>query len=217
MRRKYLWNFEAGLHARGSDGRWQAQVAAFYMRRLDQQVSASFQLDPTDPNTFAFVTANAARGENYGLEGQLRWQPLAHWEVAAGLALLQAQYVSFQFGGLDLDGREQASAPEYQYSLGVTFSPLQHWYARVDLQGQRRFLLRHQQRSARACIQSRECAHRLQRRALARQPLGPQPLRRGPPHTRGFFFANDPLDFTPRRFVAAGEPRHYGVTLGYSY
>ena len=34
----------------------------FYSDREDQQVLISTQVDPTDPNTFSFLTQNAAEG-----------------------------------------------------------------------------------------------------------------------------------------------------------
>ena len=46
----------------------------FYSDREDQQVLISTQVDPTDPNTFSFLTQNAAEGINYGLEINLDMQ-----------------------------------------------------------------------------------------------------------------------------------------------
>ena len=40
----------------------------FYSDREDQQVLISTQSDPSDPNTFSFLTQNAAEGINNGLE-----------------------------------------------------------------------------------------------------------------------------------------------------
>ena len=40
----------------------------FHSDREDQQVLISTQVDPTDPNTFTFITQNAAEGINKGLE-----------------------------------------------------------------------------------------------------------------------------------------------------
>jgi hypothetical protein len=34
------------------------------------------QLEPGNPLSFVLFTDNAARGENYGLEATLRWQPM---------------------------------------------------------------------------------------------------------------------------------------------
>jgi iron complex outermembrane receptor protein len=34
---------------------------------------------------------------------------------------------------------------------------------------------------------------------------------------RGFWFGNEPPDFAPTRYVQAGDPRHFGVTLAYEF
>jgi outer membrane receptor protein involved in Fe transport len=34
---------------------------------------------------------------------------------------------------------------------------------------------------------------------------------------RGFYFGLEPPDFTPTRYVQAGDPRHAGVTLTYTF
>jgi hypothetical protein len=34
---------------------------------------------------------------------------------------------------------------------------------------------------------------------------------------RGFFFGNEPPDFTPTRYAQAGDPRHAGVTVTYTF
>ena len=34
---------------------------------------------------------------------------------------------------------------------------------------------------------------------------------------RGFFFGDEPPDFTPKRYVQTGDPRQVGVTLNYSF
>ena len=44
------------------------RLNAFYSDREDQQVLISTQVDPNDPNTFVYLTQNAAEGLNYGLE-----------------------------------------------------------------------------------------------------------------------------------------------------
>ncbi|HEY8535433.1 MAG TPA: TonB-dependent receptor, partial [Vicinamibacterales bacterium] len=49
---EYLWNLETGLKSSSGDGRLDSQVALFYMRRTDQQVHTSVQLDPGDPLSF---------------------------------------------------------------------------------------------------------------------------------------------------------------------
>ena len=65
---EYLWNYELGINRQFPNSNTRVDAVIFYSDRKDQQVMASTQMDPNDPNTFTFLTQNAASGENYGLE-----------------------------------------------------------------------------------------------------------------------------------------------------
>ena len=92
------------------------------MRREDQQVQTGEQLVPGDPLTFVLYTDNAARGENYGLEATLQLAAgRPRWLLDLRAALLETRYIDYEFGDRNLDGREQAHAPQYQYDLGVEY------------------------------------------------------------------------------------------------
>jgi hypothetical protein len=136
---EFLWNAEAGVRAASIDARLQAQLAVFHMWREDQQVATSFQLDPGDPLSYVFYTDNAARGRNYGVEASASWQPLPALTIGATLGLLQTEYIGYQYGDRDLDGREQAHAPSYQYSLSAQWGGDDGWSARADLNGSDEF------------------------------------------------------------------------------
>ena len=66
-------------------------------------------------------TDNAAQGENYGLEATLRWRPTTQLLLDLRAALLETRYIDYQFNDRNLDGREQAHAPQYQFDLGVEY------------------------------------------------------------------------------------------------
>ena len=55
--------------------------------------------------------------------------------LGATLGLLQSEYVGYRYGERDLDGREQAHAPGYQYSVSVQWGGGEGWMARADLNG----------------------------------------------------------------------------------
>ena len=64
---EFLWNYEVGLKSLWADNAVSTNVAFFYSKREDQQVSTSFQDDPADPSSFTFFNDNAAKGRNFGL------------------------------------------------------------------------------------------------------------------------------------------------------
>ncbi|MCC5861843.1 MAG: TonB-dependent receptor [Gammaproteobacteria bacterium] len=210
---EYLWNIESGLRGRFLDGRLATNLSVFYMLRRDQQVSTSFQLDPTDPLTFIFFTDNAARGYNLGAEVDVTWQFTRDFALFATLGLLESKYREFPGGPVD---REQAHAPSYQYAAGLDWRHPRGWFARLEVTGRDAFYFSdsHDQRSrAYDLVNARlgwENA-RWQVSAWGRN-LGNQTYA-----VRGFFFGNEPPDFADTLYIRRGDPRHVGVTLRYGF
>lgn len=239
FRPEYLWNVELGHKQRSVDGHWRWQADVFYMRRVDQQVSSSVQTDPTDPLTYEFYTANAARGENYGLEAEGAWQVDPHWRIGASLGLLGSRYIDFAYNvirydaafnprveGRDLSGRAQEYAAPWQGSVSLDYerpavfaSPAGgsvKWQLHLDAARSAGyyFSASHDQRAA---------------------PHGTLNLRVGlaGPHweaslwarnlldqdgaLHGFYFGNEPPDFPDRLYLQRGDPGQLGVTLRYRF
>lgn len=211
-----LNNLEVGLRAANESGSLTTDVALFYMRRRDQQVPTGVQLVAGDPLTFVQYTDNAAGGENYGLEGTLRWR-LASLLVDARLALLETRYLDYAIEdiGLDLSGREQAHAPQYQFDLGLEYRR-SRFFARVDFAGVDDFYFddSHDERAPsrvltnmKAGLSGKHWRAEVWVRNLFDEYYS----------QRGFWFGNEPPDFTPRRYVQAGDPRHFGLTVSRSF
>ncbi len=209
-----LHNFEVGW--RGESGPLAGDVALFYMRRENQQVPITEQLDPDDPLSFVLYTANSARGENYGLEATLRWQ--LHESLLLDLrgALLETKYIGYQFGDRDLDGREQAHAPQYQYDFGVEYRQPRGFFARIDLAGVDDFYFdaSHDERAPsrvlthlKAGVSGKRWRAEVWVRNLFDRYYA----------QRGFRFGLVPPDFPATRYVQAGDPRHMGVTVSYEF
>ena len=190
--------------------RW--QVALFAMRRSDQQVSTSVQLDPGDPLSFIYLTDNAARGENNGAEIALQWQPSSAWRVDASLGLLRARFLAYRRDSADLAGREQAHAPSWQYSFGVERRFDAGWFARIDAQGTDRFYFSesHEQVSDPYTLLHLRAGWR---RDAWQASLWVRNLFDTRYAQRGFFFGNEPPDFPNRLYVQRGDPRQWGVTV----
>jgi outer membrane receptor protein involved in Fe transport len=209
---EYLWNAEAGLRFATSDARVRGEFALFHMWREDQQVATSFQLVPGDPLSYVFYTDNAARGRNYGLEASLAWQPTDELSLGATLGLLHSEYLGYQYGVRDLDGREQSHAPEYQYSLSAQWGGDVGWMARADLSGVDAFYFdaSHDQRSDAYVLLNLRAGY-------ARGPWSVQAWVRNATDTdyavRGFYFGLEPPDFAARLYTQAGDGRMAGLTL----
>ncbi|HEV8444968.1 MAG TPA: TonB-dependent receptor [Steroidobacteraceae bacterium] len=211
-----LHNFEVGLRSRSADERLAGDVAVFYMRRYHQQVPTGAQLEPGNPLSFVLFTDNADGGENYGLEGTLRWFATPQLLLDLRGAILETQYFNYPFNDRNLDGREQAAAPQYQYDLGVEYREARGLYARVDFAGQDDFYF--------DTSNDEKAPARMLANLKAgfsgehwRAEVWVQNLFDRYYSQRGFFFANEPPDFIPKRYVQAGDPRHAGVSVTYTF
>jgi outer membrane receptor protein involved in Fe transport len=209
---EYLWNAESGLRFSNVDANLQGDLALFFMWREDQQVATSFQLDPGDPLSYVFYTDNAAKGRNFGLEATLAWQPVERLSLGATLGLLHTEYVGYRYGERDLDGREQAHAPGYQYSLSAQWGSGDGWIARADLNGVDAFYFdtSHDQRSQPYTLLNLKAGY-------AHGPWSVEAWVRNVMNenfaVRGFYFGLEPPDFANKLYLQRGDGRLAGVTL----
>jgi outer membrane receptor protein involved in Fe transport len=213
---EFLWNAELGLKGGWAEGRVTGDIALFYSRRQDQQVSTSFQSDPADPLTFVYFTDNAARGVNSGLETSWRWAVDERWDLGATLGLLRTRYIGYQFGARNLDGREQAHAPEYEYSLSLAYRHPRGWLARADLAGKDDFYFdaSNDQRSRACTLLNLRFGYATERWSAS---LWGRNVFNRRYAVRGFFFGDEPPDFPEKLYLRLGDPRQWGVTVDYSF
>ena len=210
-----LHNLELGFRATTDDARLNYDLALFYMRRHDQQVPTGVQLIAGDPLTYVQYTDNAAGGENYGFEGSLSWRASSSLLVDLRAALLESRYIDYVMEGRNLDGREQAHAPQYQFDLGLEYQG-RGFFIRADFAGQDDFYFddSHDERAGarvltnlKAGVSGKHWRAEVWVRNLFDEYYS----------QRGFWFANEPPDFSPKRYVQAGDPRHLGVTVTYEF
>ena len=90
----------------------------FYSDRKDQQVLISTQVDPTDPNTFSFLTQNAAEGTNKGLELDFNLELTESFDFFSRFGILKTEINNWK-SRPDLEGRAQAHAPKRSYAYGL--------------------------------------------------------------------------------------------------
>jgi iron complex outermembrane receptor protein len=119
--------------------------------------------------------------------------------------------------GDSLNGREQAHAPDYQFTLGSEISFTSSLSMNINVQGRDAFYFSdsHSVRSEEYALlnaslryQSGNLSLNLWGRNLADEDY----------LVRGFFFGNDPRDdYTAKGYTQLGEPRVYGLTLDLSF
>jgi len=211
---EFLWSLEYGLRSSFAGGLIDSRTSLFYMRRKDQQVSSSVQSDPEDPLTFVLLTDNAARGDNMGLESELAWNPVPGLRFEATLGLLNARFLDYTLDGRSLDKRDSAHAPNYQFGFAANWRSPSGWFARAAFHAVDAFYFS-------ASHDERADAHQLVNLLLgyesvrwsatlyARNALNERYA------VRGFFFANEPPDWEPRRYIQNGDPRQIGLRVSF--
>jgi iron complex outermembrane recepter protein len=210
-----LTSVEAGWRARSASGRLLADIGVFAARRRAQQIKIPLQLTLGDPSSFLFVTTNAELGEHHGLEATLRFNASERVTLSAAVGRLETDIVEFSRFP-ELQGRAQAHAPAYTYSVGAEVRAPGGWWGRLDVSGMGAFYFdySHDQRSQ---------PYRLANLSLGREwhalgvKLWVRNLLDERYAVRGFFFGNEPPDFPPALYTRLGDPRHYGVTFDYRW
>jgi len=209
-----LWNLELGWRGELAGERLYYQADVYAMRREHMQVYNSNQLNLNNPLTYVFFTANAAHGENLGIESQLHWRPLPHWQFDGSLALQRTRFLSFDLSGEALQGRAQAFAPAYQLALAANWQSAQGVFARFDLSAQDRFYFStsHDQQAAARLL----CNLRVgTRRGAWSASVWARNLFDRRYAVQGFYFGDEPPDFPVKLYLQNGDPRQLGVTLSY--
>jgi iron complex outermembrane recepter protein len=212
---EYLWNLESGLHLRDPSNTVSADLAVFYMWRVDEQVSSSYQLDPGDPLSYVFYTSNAANGRNYGLEASLAWRVRPSLLLDATLGLLGSEYLDYAYGDRNLDGREQASSPPYQYSLSAEWGESHGWMARADVTGCASFYFdtSNDQKSKPYMLVNLKAGYAADHwtvHAWVRNVFNEDYA------VRGFYFGLEPPDYADKLYTQRGDPQLAGVTFTWS-
>jgi len=213
---EFLHSLEIGLRASNADDSLSGDAALFYMRRQNQQVPTGEQLDPKNPLSFVLYTDNAARGENYGVEGTLRWQLVPAFLLDLRGAILETRYLGYEFGERNLDGREQAHAPQYQFDVGMEYRGATGFFARVDFAGLDDFYFdaSHDERAPSRVLTHLKAGfsgNHWRAEVWVRNVFDRYYSQ------RGFRFGNEPPDFIPTRYVQAGDPRQAGLTVAYTF
>jgi iron complex outermembrane receptor protein len=221
-----MWNFEAGFKGRWLDDRLQTQVAAFYQKRDDIQIKQSLVQSRDDSNAVDFTDyfGNAASGANYGVEVEFNWLATDALVWFGTLGLLSADY-DIPLSS-DLNKRQQAQSPDYQFALGGSYQINDKVSVSIDIEGKDKFYL---SSSHNEQTQAYELVNARINYALGGWELSlwGRNLANKDVIVRGFNFAgftgNEFYGNDPRKFYATegyyqlGEPRMFGVSGQYDF
>ena len=212
---EFLTNYEAGFNAQLFDSKMNIAAVIFYSDREDQQVLISTQVDPSDPNTFSFLTQNAAEGINKGIEINIDMQLEESLNFFARLGLLRTEINNWK-SRPDLEGRAQAHAPRESYALGMNWSITDKASLSLDVVGKSSFYYSdsHNNQSKSYSLTNinfdyliKQWTYSIWARNIFDEYYS----------LRGFYFGNEAPDFKDTLYERHGDPRHVGLSVRYDF
>ena len=211
---EYLTNYELGINSKISDFT-DLSFNIFYSQREDQQVLISTQVDPNDPNTFVYLTQNAAEGLNYGFEGSFDTQLNDALSLFLNLGYLETEIKNWA-SRPDIEGREQAHAPKYSFSTGAEYYFRENTSFEIHFIGKSGFYYSdsHNNKSDSYVLTNAALRHSVDKWVI---DLWVQNLFDEYYSTRGFFFGNEAPDFIDTLYRRHGDPRHFGLSVRYDF
>ena len=212
---EFLTNYEIGINTKLLDSTINFNGVLFYSDREDQQVLISTQTDPSDPNTFSFLTQNAAEGVNHGLEMKMDMDITESLGIFLNLGILKTEIKNWQ-SRRDLEGRAQAHAPERSYALGLNWTPTTNTYLAIDFTGNSSFYYSdsHNNKSQSYTLTNLNLGYVKNQwnyefwvRNLFDEYYA----------VRGFYFGNEAPNFIDTLYERHGDPRHIGISVRYDF
>ncbi len=214
-----LYNLEAGVKGSWFEDSLSARISAFYMWRDDMQVESSVvRVRPDGSSEFIQFVGNASDGTNSGFEAELEFRATDGLTLFANLGLLFSEYDGFvNAAGEDLDGRDQAQAPEYQFFLGADYRFGNGLFLRAEVEGKDDYYFSDNHDGKSDAYELLNLAAGIDRGNWSVTLWG-RNVTDEDYFVRGFFFGNDPRDFyEPKVYTQLGEPARYGMTLEWQY
>jgi outer membrane receptor protein involved in Fe transport len=210
-----LYNLEVGVKGRVLGDRLGARVAGFYMWRDNMQVESSVvRPRPDGSSEFVQFVGNASDGVNYGMEAELEYLATDRLTLFANLGLLFTRYKDYvNAAGENLDGRDQAQAPKYQFFTSARYRFGGGYFVNVEAEGKDSFYFsdNHDQQSDSYELYNLSAGYEGDGWTVT---FWGRNLTDKDYFVRGFYFGNDPrTGYEPALYTQLGEPRRYGVTV----
>ena len=212
---EFLTNYEIGFNSNMINSNFNYSAVLFFSNRNDQQVLISRQVDPTDPNTFSFITQNAAEGENYGFEFTSNYFVNDNFNVYTNFGLLKTKIKNWESRN-DLINRDQAHAPQVTYSIGANLDLKNNFYLKMNLNGKSSFYYSYSHNNKSESFQLVNTTLGYRNKNFTAE-FWIRNMMDEYYSTRGFYFGNEAPSFEETLYRRQGDPRNLGLTLRYNF
>ena len=167
-----------------------------------------------DPNTFSYLTKNAAEGVNYGFELNVDYEINDSLNIYTRIGLLETDIKNWK-SRPDLEGRDQAHAPRNSYAAGLNWNLNQNFFLRIDTVGKSNFYYSdsHNNKSRSYSLTNLSLGYQLDQLEVS---LWMRNAFNRYYSVRGFYFGNEPPNFENTLYERHGDPRHFGLSLQYN-
>ena len=212
---EFLTNYEVGINSKFFQSKLNLGAVLFYSDRKNQQVLISTQVDPSDPNTFLYLTQNAAEGINNGLEVNIDFALSESLDVFANFGLLNTEIKNW-ISRPDIEGREQAHAPKNSFSIGINWKPTNQSYLSLNVVGKSKFYYSdsHNNTSESYNLTNINYGYEYGQWTYS---LWARNIFDKYYSVRGFYFGNEAPSFIDTLYRRHGDPRHIGVMVQYDF
>ena len=212
---EFLTNYEVGINSKFFQSKLNLGAVLFYSDRKNQQVLISTQVDPSDPNTFLYLTQNAAEGINNGLEVNIDFALSESLDVFANFGLLNTEIKNW-ISRPDIEGREQAHAPKNSFSIGINWKPTNQSYLSLNVVGKSKFYYSdsHNNTSESYNLTNINYGYEYGQWTYS---LWARNIFDKYYSVRGFYFGNEAPNFIDTLYRRHGDPRHIGVMVQYDF
>lgn len=204
-------NYEIGLKTQSDN--LKTGLAAFYTDRKNPQFDGYTYVGAV----YTYYTENFDKATNYGLEGEFDWKVNDSLNLFGSLGLLKTSVEGVSLSGVySIDGREQAHAPNYQFSIGAQYRHNNGVFARVNTRGMDSFYFDnvHNSQSEAYTVTDARIGYEAENWEVY---LWGKNLFDERYATRGYYFENDPDYALTKQFIRLGDPRQIGITARYHF
>ena len=212
---EFLTNYELGINSKLDSNDLNLSAVVFFSKRKDQQVLISRQIDPTDPNTFSYLTQNAAEGENYGLEFRSDYSLNDNIFMYLNLGILKTKIKNWE-SREDLENRAQAHAPEKSFSTGINFDLKDNTYIKIELNGKSSFYYSDSHDNKSKSYQLTNIVIGKNNDNITAE-FWVRNVFNKYYSTRGFYFGNEAPNFFETLYKRQGDPKNYGLSIRYDF